>query len=424
MKEILGHVPNWITRWGILVFLIAFLLLLIGSWVYKYPDIIVADVFITTENPPSRAIARVDGRIMNLFVQDSENVRSGTVLAIIENPSRYSDVKMLKSHLDSFKIAYNFRGNEFITFPPELLLGDLQSYYAGFLKLYDDLHNFVILDYHQKKINSLLEEIKRYRNYSVRLINQCNILRQEETLTAKQYKRDSLLFQQAVIPEAEFEKTRGLLLQKKYNLEQSLITHASNEIQISKLEQQILDLELQKSQDRNKLELLLNESLDNLVAQISLWEQKYVIKASVDGIVSFTNIWSEHQNVRVGDLVMTVIPENQGEIIGKMNLPVKGAGKVKEGQRVNIKFSNYPYMEFGMVSGRIYSISLVTSDNLYSVLVRFNEGLKTNYGIVLDFKQDIQGIAEIITDDKRLLERIIYPVKSIIKKQKMLTADS
>ncbi len=420
VKEILGHVPHWIIRWGILVFFITFFILLFGSWLFKYPDVIVADIFITTENPPSHVIARSDGRIMNLFVQDNEKVISGQVLAIIENPSRFQDVIILKSYLDSFRIVYDIRENEFFKFPSEFYLGDIQSYYANFLKLYDDLQNFVLLDYHERKISSLNNEIARYRNYSIRLRNQCNILREEEKLTANQYKRDSLLYLQGMIPEAEYEKTRTLLLQKQYNLEQSLITHASNEIHISKLGQQILDLELQKSQDRSKLELLLFESLDNLTAQISFWEQKFLIKATVDGIVTFTRIWSENQNVRTGDLVMSVIPEDQGEIIGKMNLPVKGAGKVETGQRVNIKFSNYPYMEYGMVPGNIHSISLVTSDNLYSVLVRLNDGLKTNYNIVLDFKQDIQGIAEIITDDKRLLERIIYPVKSIIKKQKSL----
>ncbi|MGM0498359.1 MAG: hypothetical protein ACQESJ_10605 [Bacteroidota bacterium] len=46
---------------------------------------------------------------------------------------------------------------------------------------------------------------------------------------------------------------------------------------------------------------------------------------------------------------MTVIPTKEGEIIGKMTLPFHGAGKVEEGKTVNIRFANYPHMEYGMV---------------------------------------------------------------------------
>ena len=306
------------------------------------------------------------------------------------------------------------------TFPSDLTLGDLQSYYAYFLKVYEDIHKFIVLDYHNQKIKSLEKEIIKYKKYSQRLINQNTILTQEEQLSLNQLKRDSLLYMQGIIPEVDYEKTKTNLLQKKYNLEQSLITQASNEIEVSKLEQHILDLQLQQNQEKNKLELTLHEAYDNMLAQISLWEQKYVMQSPVEGVVSFTRIWSENQNVRNGDVVMSVIPENQGEVVGKINLPITGSGKVKPGQAVNIKFANFPYMEYGMVRGTIRSISLVAQDKLYSAVVQLNEGLKTNYGILLEFNQDMHGIAEIITDDKRLLERIVYPVKAVIMKQKGL----
>ena len=77
---------------------------------------------------------------------------------------------------------------------------------------------------------------------------------------------------------------------------------------------------------------------------------------------------------------MTVIPENAGDIIGKIELPIAGSGKVKTGQNVNIKFANYPYMEYGIVKGEVQNISLVASDNAYSVLVILPEGLTTTYG--------------------------------------------
>jgi HlyD family secretion protein len=111
-----------------------------------------------------------------------------------------------------------------------------------------------------------------------------------------------------------------------------------------------------------------------------------------------------------------VVPEKSGSIIGKLLLPIAGSGKVKVGQKVNIKFSNYPHMEYGMVSGIIKSISSVPSDNAYLVEVSLPNGLLTNYKKTLAFNQNMQGNAEIITEDIRVLERVFQPLKALFKK--------
>jgi HlyD family secretion protein len=44
------------------------------------------------------------------------------------------------------------------------------------------------------------------------------------------------------------------------------------------------------------------------------------------------------------------------------------------------------------------------------------DGLHTSYGKDLEFSQEMQGSAEIITEDIRLLERIFKPIKSLLKR--------
>ncbi|MCP4218354.1 MAG: HlyD family efflux transporter periplasmic adaptor subunit, partial [bacterium] len=169
--------------------------------------------------------------------------------------------------------------------------------------------------------------------------------------------------------------------------------------------------------ERNKqLQLGLDQAYDSLISQIDQWEQNYLLKSPIDGTASYTTIWSINQNVSAGDVVVTVVPENSGHLIGKVVLPMQGSGKVKEGQDVNIKFMSYPHMEYGMVYGRINSKSLVTSDNNYVLEVALPNGLITSYKKKLIFSQNMIGTAEIITDDIRLMERIFTPIKSIIKR--------
>jgi multidrug resistance efflux pump len=424
VKEILGHIPHWIIRWGTALVFLIIILILLGSWWFKYPDMVKATILVTTEYPPSNAVARTNGKIMQLFIRDNEEVKAGQILALIENPGKLEDILKLKARMDSFRVEIESSKNNMLSsFSGNPVLGDIQPFYANFLKLYNDYLQFFKLDYHNQKINSLNAEILKYKDYSKRLNNQSLILKQEENLAFRQFKRDSMVFIQGVIPESDYEKSKTSYLQKQYAYEQSQITLASNEIQISKLLQEILDLQLRKGEDGGKLRSAMDESANKLYASIADWEQKYVLKSAVNGVVSFTRIWSQNQDVREGDLVMSVIPINPGKMIGKVSLPLSGAGKVKPGQYVNIKFANYPYLEFGMVKGRIRSISLVASNNEYSVIVDLPEGLKTGYGTKLTFNQDMQGLAEIITNDRRLLERIVLPVRAAFARQKQISAD-
>ena len=117
---------------------------------------------------------------------------------------------------------------------------------------------------------------------------------------------------------------------------------------------------------------------------------------------------------------MSVVPDNTGAIIGRLDLGLRGSGKVEVNQKVNVKLDNYPFMEYGMVQGKIKSISLVTDNNAYSVLLDFHKGLTTNYDREINFSQDMQGTAEIITNEESLLERIVNPVKSVIIRQRQL----
>jgi HlyD family secretion protein len=421
VNDILGHIPNWIVRWGMLLFFIIIGLLLAGSWVFKYPKIVRSRILVTTENPPSNAIARTSGKIVKLFVTDGQEVEEGQVLALIENPANFEDVQKLNQSIADFRpqLAEPQLPVDFL-FPYQLSLGEIQTLYASFLKNYEDLKNFNELNYHVQKINSLKQEISRYQAYTWTLKKQSAIQKGEQDLVQNQFNRDSLLFRQGVIPQADYERSKSNLLQKQRAYEESRSLLVSNDIQISKIEQQILDLELQKNSESAKLRLAVLESFDNITAAIASWEQKYVLRTNVKGMVSYSRIWSENLNVREGELVISVVPENAGEIVGIVELSMAGSGKVKPGQKVNVKFEAFPYMEYGMVTGLVKTVSQVPSNQTYAVLVTFPEGLKTTYNTEINFNQDMQGEAEIITDDERLLERITNPVKAVIQRQKNL----
>jgi HlyD family secretion protein len=73
-----------------------------------------------------------------------------------------------------------------------------------------------------------------------------------------------------------------------------------------------------------------------------------------------------------------------------------------------------------MIKVQIAYISLVPinkeNQKNYILEVVFPDSLVTNYGKTLEFSQEMTGSAEIITEDLRLLDKFLNPIKSVIKK--------
>ncbi|HAQ17655.1 MAG TPA: hypothetical protein DCR40_00285 [Prolixibacteraceae bacterium] len=105
----------------------------------------------------------------------------------------------------------------------------------------------------------------------------------------------------------------------------------------------------------------------------------------------------------------------QTPIIGRINLPVKYFGKVAVGQKVNIKLEDFPSNEYGFIKARIKNISTTPKNGIYLVEVQLPQDLMTNFNIPIKFSQEMKGSAEIITEDLRLIQRFINPVKSLLK---------
>ena len=418
INEILGKAPNSIIRWGITVILVVILGLLIGSWFFKYPDFVTSAIEITTEIPPAEIVAKASGKIEHLFVKDKDHLKVGDYLAIIENPANYNHVKTLIHFADSIKsmnpeIDHQLIG-QFLA-SKELVLGEIQPSLSDFSSSNNQLLNFNEIKYHDKKIVALNEQIEGQEAYKKMLEIQMKTLQSDLQLMEKEFNRYQSLFNDQTIAESELENVKRSFLQKKYSVEGAETNLVNIDNQITTLSSSITDMQLQKQQQKIQLENKFQESFDNLFNQLKTWELRYVLKSPINGTCTFTTFWNKNQNVVAGDKVLTIIPEAQQNIIGKLKLPVQGSGKVNTGQKVNVKLLNYPYMEYGMLQGFVRNISLIPSENFYSVKVEFQNGMLTNYGRTLKFHQKMQGSAEIITDDIRLIERILMPIRSLIK---------
>lgn len=415
VKEIMGTPPRRILRWGTTILLLIFILFIIFAWLIRYPDTIPAPVEITTTNPPVTLVTKITGHIKVFFVKEREKVDSGQLIAVMETTASTKEVELLQKTIDTINKP------ELVTYlnlPFFSDLGELQGYYGTFLKNLSDLNNYMNNDFYGGKIASLTDEINGIQEYIGRLTLKEKLYSENHRIEEKKYGRDSALYAGKVIPESDLERSHQALLKVNIELQQARLDHSAKSIELAEKRQLLQDYRITRLDEKQKLVSGLRESFLNLRAQINLWENTYLLISPIDGIVSFTKFWSANQSVIKDEPVVSIVPLEPGNFLGRINLKMQRSGKVKTGMLVNIKLSGYPYLEYGIVRGRVKSKSLVPSGDAYVIDIELPDGLTTLYGTKLDFTQNMQGTAEIITENIRLLQKIVNPFRYMISKNK------
>lgn len=415
-NEVLSTVPAWIIRWGITMTACVVLMLLVGSAVFKYPDIISSTVTLTGTTPVSAVVARSSGKLQELYVENNQKVKANVLLAVIENPAKTEDIIRLKellqqaeSNLDTIALVPS----------GQLQLGSLQSLYSSFYLSMSEYRQFRELAYHLKKVDLVKVRIVKNEVYYTNMLKQKELSVAQAKIAHQQYARDSLLGVKGLVSKEAVEESYSRYLQSSLSAENMDRSLENLQIQLAQMKESLYDTEYQYLDQRNKLETQLRSLINQLRAEIDAWEINYALITPVDGEITLTQYWTNNQNVTAGNIVFNIVPTNQGEIIGKALLPTERSGKVRKGQKVNIRFSNYPDKEFGIVKGTVKNISLipvVDGQNVksYMVDIQLPNGLRTSYDKELPFLPEMEGQADIITEDISLLERFLMPIRKVI----------
>ena len=231
------------------------------------------------------------------------------------------------------------------------------------------------------------------------------------------HNREKKLFDEGLTAQSEYEEAKLTFLNKQQNREQLMTSLSSARIQEAQLQQSIIETQMEQSQESNNLDIALKTAYNELLVSINDWELAYLFVSPASGILSYNHIWQKNQNVGSGDKVFSIVAQDPGSIIGKIKLPAGGSGKVMPGQRVNISVTGYPYMEFGFLTGKVVSVSLLADEeNTYTVTVNLPQDLRTSYGRTLEFKGELTGTAEVMTDERSVTERLFSPLRYLWEK--------
>jgi multidrug resistance efflux pump len=413
VRDVLSGPPKAILKWGNTFLLIFIIILFLLSWYIKYPDIVSAQIVITTNIPPEKVIAKTTGKIKTILVQDKAMVLENTPLAIIENTANYHDVFLLKKLLEAHVKDVNFDFKQL----ENTALGDIESAYAGFHAAYI-----------ANELNTDLQPYKVERNAqnseSVQISARLAILQQQKSLNEgelllqkSEVNRYETLFNKGVVSAQDFENKKLGYLQAEKSYRGLLST-------ISQLKSALIDnsknsenTKINGTKEEVNLESNKMQAFYQLKKVIKDWELAYVLQSSVTGKVSFLQIWTANQTITAGDAIFAVIPTLEKGYVGKLKAPALNSGKIQVGQAVNIRLTNFPDSQYGMLNGKINNISLTPDkDGNLWIDVVLPKKLETSYRKIIPFQQEMSGSAEIVTEDLRLTERLLYQFRDVFRR--------
>lgn len=356
-NDMLGDMPNWLIHTGSYIVYGLIIILLVGSAVFKYPDVVTANVSIDDFSKVEWITANEDGIIDEFFIEDGDKVRRNDTLGIISNTASLDDVKRFCKVLTKVEWYYRTNNPSYLeNYPFDLIMGEMASSYEQFTEAV--------------RKNLLSSEYNAY------------------------YHKASYLNQELQILLKDSIKNELAILDVKRNIFESDLEH-----------------KIETAHNRRLLEL----AYEKMVNSLKSWENRYLIKSASEGVVLLGKGWSVNNRVTVGDTICSVISEYKGHPKGHLTLGQHEVAEIVKGDRVNIELSKYPSRSYGYLVGEVSSISYVPSSKNYAIEINLPYGLRTTSKQEINYEVGLTGQAEIITSSRSVLSRIFTPIYQLLK---------
>lgn len=358
-NDMLGEMPEWLIHTGSYIVYGLIIVLIIGTALFKYPDTIKKAITIDDMGNVEWITANQAGMIDRFFVENQSQVKRNDTLGILKNTASLKDVQIFCRVLTNIEWYYRSNDIKYLEdYPFNLILGEMAPAYEQFTQAVRTCMMYEEFDLYPQK--------KKYLDEELRILESTG---QADALSVLRMKRE--LFELEINHKMEIEKNRRML------------------------------------------EL----AYENMVNNLKIWEKKYLIKSSHDGMLIWGKSWGMSSKVNEGDTLCTVISKQQGNPSGHIKLSQDEVAEIAVGNQVNIELNKYPTHSYGVLPGKVESISFVPYNKSYAIEVGFPDGLVTTNNKEIKYEIDMSGRAEIITSSRSILSRIFAPIYELFKQK-------
>lgn len=351
------------------------------------------------------------GKITRLTVKEGQTVKAGDVLAELDPQEAASQVDRLEKQIaadqaqlhqlqalvERIQLEKQSRAaiTDANTQVQRAAIAQAQSGTSTTQALIEQLQADVAT--HQARLNRLQPLVAQ------------GAIAQEQLFEVEQALRDrerSIVQRQGEVQQSQAEVSRlqAELLQKQAEGDRAQI----------EVQQRVQQLQVEISQVRSRMAETL-VVLANAKAKL----KQQVLRSPIDGTVSSLLVRNPGEVVQPGQPLAEVSPQN-APLILQANLPIKEAGFVREGMAVQLKFDAYPYQDFGIVSGKVRSISpdakgTGQTEPAYTVEVVLDRNYIMENQQKIPLRAGQVATAEIVIRQRKIIDVLLEPIRQIQK---------
>lgn len=154
---------------------------------------------------------------------------------------------------------------------------------------------------------------------------------------------------------------------------------------------------------------------------VTATDTKTEYRSTFPGLVTAVHI-KPGNNIAAGSPLVTIVKDSAA-LVGRALVQNKDIGRMKRGQTVQVKYFAYPYQEYGIPEGIIVDIAAKPSgvtgkESLYKVHIALAKSEIAKRGAKpRNLEIGLEGIAEIKTGEKRLIELVFSPISRFFTRE-------
>ncbi|MEH2242818.1 HlyD family secretion protein [Nostoc sp.] len=406
-NEFLPPISRWTTFGGLIILFVLSLAVPVAALV-KYKVTVKGQAVVRTTGELPIVQAATEGQVMQIYVKENQTLQKGDIIATIDDSRLQTKKNELQTNIQQARLqliqtvpqinaldnqiqAESDRTNRTIASAKAELKGrdrdhqdkkittitELQEaeanikmaqeeLYAGEAQLQSALAN---LHATEAALGAATSKQNRYESAATQgalsrdqveevqlAVKQQQQAVQAQKATYQAQEKTNERLKQAVNG-AIAKRARAIAALNPSNAEVAVATEhiaqekASGEVNKATLERERQTLIKEKIETEKQLERQENE-----LKQVEIDLKQTTITATADGIISKLNLRNPGQTLRAGEEVVQIVPGHAPLVI-KAAVGSEEKGKIKIGQKVQMRVSACPYPDYGTLKGEVKAIS-------------------------------------------------------------------
>ncbi|MBT9314462.1 HlyD family type I secretion periplasmic adaptor subunit [Leptothoe spongobia] len=409
LQTTLDHPPAALPRYMILVgFLFA---CMFGTWAWfgTMQEVSQAQGQLLPEGDTYKIQPIVTGEISKIWVKEGDTIQSGQVAIELDTEVLESEVERLSQSLKALTTQLQ---------KTQVLIAQTQ---------YEAAAQQTIADAEIQTQEAAI--IESQANIST---NQDLVFQLTTDLEANQVRLErlgSLLDEGAISKEYLFDVEQTLrdrhraMTERQGQVQQALAQseQLNAQLDLRRAEATKRELEAQEKLKRlqieaDDLEAKLAETNTLLKAAQTNLDQMFLY-APVNGTVASVNISNIGEIIQPGQTIIEIAPAETPLVLSAL-IPNREVGLVETGMPVQMKFDAFPYQQYGIVSGKVTSISPdskldETMGAVYEVEIALNRDHVIHEKKVIPLKAGQTASAEIVIRKRRVIDFLLDPIRQL-----------